>query len=70
MSRGIKELKQARSLTTIDKGHTTDHNRPEEEEGNGLVHRCNIVGGADILKYVVTTIRNNVLCVISVLSIG
>lgn len=70
MSYGTKELKQARSLTTIDKGHATDHNRPEEEEGNGLVHRCNIVDGADILKYVVTTIRDNVFCVISVLTIG
>jgi hypothetical protein len=70
MSRGTNERRQARSLTTVDKGHTTDRQRPQREEEDGLYHKRIGEDGADILKYGETMKRNNVLCVASRVNIG
>lgn len=59
-------MREGRSLTTIDKGHKTDHQGPHCEEQDGLYHKRTGENRADILKYGETMKRNYVLWVASV----
>jgi hypothetical protein len=65
MSQGTKRRKQAKILTTIETRYTTDHYGPRVEENEGQRRIRGSHDRAEILKYVVTIRRNNVLCISS-----
>jgi hypothetical protein len=58
-----KSIVKARTLTTIHQRYAADHQRPCEEENEGLWQKVIGINGAIILIYVVTIQRYNILCV-------
>ena len=63
MSCGIKGRRQARMLTAINERYTADRHGPCVVQVEGLRHEYNGETGAEVLEYVVTMSRNNVLCI-------
>jgi hypothetical protein len=65
MSQGAKGHRKARILTTIEERYSTNDHGPREKEEVGRQHNHKREARAEILKYVVTIRRNNVLWIAS-----
>jgi hypothetical protein len=65
MRQGTKCQWQARTLTTIEEGYSTDRHGPRVEEDEGWRGKLGSEVRAKILIYIVTIRRNNVVWIAS-----